>query len=116
MRFYMITVPVIFVCLVAAFFVMLAYFWMQDWADSVYAGDKHWVNYILLYVPTAVYAVMIGILNGIYRMVAKKLNDWGKVKDICSIMCSYQKQILYNTQHIIDMRDNGRFLLPPKCH
>ncbi|XP_046361749.2 anoctamin-10-like isoform X1 [Haliotis rufescens] len=76
MRFYMITVPVIFVCLVAAFFVMLAYFWMQDWADSVYAGDKHWVNYILLYAPTAVYAVMIGILNGIYRMVAKKLNDW----------------------------------------
>ena len=37
-----------------------------------------WVNFMLLYVPTAIYAVLIGILNGIYRTVAKKLNDFGE--------------------------------------
>ena len=57
---------------------MLFYFWMQHWADSLYEGDKGWVNFMLLYVPTAIYAVLIGILNGIYRTVAKKLNDFGE--------------------------------------
>nr|KAG5712249.1 hypothetical protein BaRGS_014599 [Batillaria attramentaria] len=75
-RFYCVTVPVISFCLAVAFGIMLFYFWMQAWADSLYEGDKGWINFLLLYVPTAIYAVLIGILNGIYRTVAKKLNDF----------------------------------------
>ncbi|KAK7114042.1 anoctamin-10-like isoform X2 [Littorina saxatilis] len=75
-RFYCVTVPVISVCLWVAFIIMLFYFWMQHWADDVYAGNKGWINLMLVYVPTAIYAVLIGILNGIYRKVAKLLNDF----------------------------------------
>ncbi|XP_076469923.1 anoctamin-10-like isoform X2 [Babylonia areolata] len=75
-RFYCVTVPAISFCLWVAFTIMLFYFWMQAWADSLYEGNKGWVNFALLYVPTAIYAVLIGILNGIYRKVAKMLNDF----------------------------------------
>lgn len=77
-RFYCVTVPVIGSCLGVAFAIMLFYFWLQHWADSLYEGNKGWLNFLLLYVPTAIYAVLIGILNGIYRKVAKALNDFGE--------------------------------------
>ncbi|XP_025115852.1 anoctamin-10-like isoform X2 [Pomacea canaliculata] len=76
LRFYAVTVPVISLCLFVAFLVMLFYFWMQKWADSLHEEDKGWISFMLLFVPTAIYAVIIGILNSIYRIVAKKLNDF----------------------------------------
>lgn len=76
LRFYGVTVPVTFVFMTIAFYVMLIYFWLQDWADDLYAKNQSWLNFSNLYLPTAIYAVIIGVVNTIYRGVAKKLNDW----------------------------------------
>lgn len=75
-RFYCVTVPIVSVALGIAFYIMLGYFVMQEWADKKYASEKSWVNFSVLYLPTVIYAVLIGIVNSIYRKVAKKLNDW----------------------------------------
>jgi anoctamin-10 len=56
---------------------MLGYFYLQAIADKKYEKEKSWMNMGLVYLPTAIYAVVIGIVNTIYRSVAKKLNDWG---------------------------------------
>jgi hypothetical protein len=45
--------------------------------NKKYEKEKSWMNMGLVYLPTAIYAVVIGIVNTIYRSVAKKLNDWG---------------------------------------
>lgn len=78
LRFYGVTVPVTFLFMTIAFYVMLIYFWLQDWADDLYAKNQSWLNFSNLYLPTAIYAVIIGVVNTIYRGVAKKLNDWGE--------------------------------------
>lgn len=75
-RFYGVTVPVVAFWLVVAFYVMLGYFYLQEIADKIYEKDKSWLNMGVLYLPTAIYAVVIGIVNTMYRSVAKKLNDW----------------------------------------
>ncbi|XP_071174438.1 anoctamin-10-like isoform X2 [Mytilus edulis] len=75
-RFYGVTVPVVAFWLVVAFYVMLGYFYLQALADKKYENDKSWFNMGVLYLPTAIYAIIIGVVNTIYRSVAKKLNDW----------------------------------------
>lgn len=79
LRFYGITVPVISLCLVFAFQLMLWYFWCEEWVAKQYVKDNDWLNYGMLYMPTAVYAIIIAIVNALYRMLATKLNDWGKL-------------------------------------
>ncbi|XP_069112158.1 anoctamin-10-like isoform X1 [Argopecten irradians] len=76
LRFYGVTVPVIGFCLLVAFYIMLGYFYLQAWADEVYAKDQTWLNMSLLHMPTAIYAVIIGIVNNFYRKIAKILNDF----------------------------------------
>ncbi|ESO86525.1 hypothetical protein LOTGIDRAFT_220570 [Lottia gigantea] len=76
-KFYFVTVPVISLCLCAAFFVMLLYFWMQAWADKAYIDSGHSYFYLpVLYTPSGIYAVMIAVVNAIYRLIARELNDW----------------------------------------
>ncbi|XP_076449306.1 anoctamin-10-like [Babylonia areolata] len=76
-RFYAVTVPVVGACLGVALAIMLLYFELQGWADGAYeGGEKGWGSFLLLYAPTAVYALLIGLLNGVYRRVAKLLNDF----------------------------------------
>lgn len=48
-RFYCVTVPIVSVALGIAFYIMLGYFVMQEWADKKYASEKSWVNFSVLY-------------------------------------------------------------------
>ncbi|KAK6174389.1 hypothetical protein SNE40_017675 [Patella caerulea] len=76
-RFYLVSVPIISICLIVAFVVMLLYFWMQAWADSVYhSSGERWLYLPILYTPTIVYSVAIFLMNTVYRMIAKELNDF----------------------------------------
>ncbi|XP_062589609.1 anoctamin-10-like isoform X2 [Saccostrea cucullata] len=75
-RFYCVTVPVISLALAIAFYLMLVYFAMEDWALKMYSSEKSWLNFLVLHVPTAIYAIVIVVLNALYRKLAKKLNDW----------------------------------------
>lgn len=103
LRFYAVTVPVISLCLFVAFLVMLFYFWMQKWADSLHEEDKGWISFMLLLVPTAIYAVIIGILNSIYRIVAKKLNDFGKWPTSFSLKTSVNLKMMYLKETFIQL-------------
>ncbi|XP_052229887.1 anoctamin-10-like isoform X1 [Dreissena polymorpha] len=76
LRFYGVTVPVLFLCLTCAFYAMLGYFWLQAIVDRWYLEDKSWLNKIDTFMPTVVYAVVIAILNAIYRKVATILNEF----------------------------------------
>ena len=78
LRFYGVTVPVLALCLTVAFYAMLGYFWLQDYVDLRYKEDDHWLNYLSVFMPTVVYAIVIAIINAIYRKVAVLLNEFGK--------------------------------------
>lgn len=76
LRFYGVTVPVLCLCLGVAFYAMLGYFWLQAIVDRWYLEEKGWFNLLNTFMPTVVYAIVIAILNSIYRKVATLLNDF----------------------------------------
>ena len=82
LRFYGVTVPVLALCLTVAFYAMLGYFWFQDHVDLVYKKDNHWLNYLNVYTPTVVYAIVIAIINAIYRKIAILLNEFGEFRTL----------------------------------
>lgn len=79
LRFYGVTVPVLCLCLTVAFYAMLGYFWFQAVVDRWYLEDKGWLNLLNTFMPTVVYAIVIAILNAIYRKIATVLNEFGKI-------------------------------------
>lgn len=78
LRFYGVSIPVVSLCLVVTFYVMLVYFWSEDFVLAYHKRHNSTFSSILLYVPTIVYAIVIVIMNTIYRTIAKRLNDWGE--------------------------------------
>ena len=76
-KYYLVSLPLLLICLWIAFIVMLIYFWLQAKAEKYYAEKSNFGAMIVLYLPSTVYAIVISIMNTIYRKLAKALNDWG---------------------------------------
>ncbi|XP_022332682.2 anoctamin-8-like isoform X3 [Crassostrea virginica] len=71
---YFVSYPVIVVCLLVVFVTMLLIFEVQEWINSlVESGD---VPGFFSFLPKILLAVCIGILDEIYKTIAKWLNDW----------------------------------------
>lgn len=71
---YFISYPVILICLLFVFITMLLIFEVQEWINSlVKSGD---VPGFFSFLPKILLAVCIGILDEIYKTIAKWLNDW----------------------------------------
>ena len=75
---YLVSAPLIFFILVLAFFVMLASFWCEDHIAEMY--DMTTTRGMIYFnIPSCIYAVIILATNGLYRNLAKWLNDWGRL-------------------------------------
>ncbi|XP_077978794.1 anoctamin-10-like [Glandiceps talaboti] len=72
---YCVSGPVISIFLILAVATMLGYFWFEDWLNSK-VDVSTTSGQLLQFVPSSLYAVVIVILNAIYRQVATLLNDW----------------------------------------
>ncbi|TMS10427.1 Anoctamin-10 [Larimichthys crocea] len=55
---------------------MMIYFQMEGWALSVHDEDPTFWTGILLFIPSIIYAVVIEIMNLIYRYAAEFLTEW----------------------------------------
>jgi len=76
LKFYGVSVPVMLVALVIAWYVMLFYFYLEDYVKPMYKDDKSLYGTVLSLLPTIVYAVSVLVLNAIYRPLAVALNHW----------------------------------------
>lgn len=56
----------------------MVYFQMEGWALSVHEEQSTFWSGILLFIPSIIYAVVIEIMNFIYRYAAEFLTEWGK--------------------------------------
>ena len=77
-KYYCVSLPIIMVCLWVAFTVMLGYFWLQAHADAYYKSTESYGAMAVTFLPSMLYAILIGVMNGAYRWLAKELNDWGE--------------------------------------
>uniref|UniRef100_A0A671M6Z8 Anoctamin n=1 Tax=Sinocyclocheilus anshuiensis TaxID=1608454 RepID=A0A671M6Z8_9TELE len=78
LRIYLVSVPFVLLCLYLSFYVMMVYFDMENWAISIYNENPNLATGILLFVPSIIYAVVIEIMNLLYRYAAEFLTNWGE--------------------------------------
>uniref|UniRef100_A0A672M5L2 Anoctamin n=1 Tax=Sinocyclocheilus grahami TaxID=75366 RepID=A0A672M5L2_SINGR len=76
LRIYLVSVPFVLLCLYLSFYVMMVYFDMEFWAINIYNENPDIATSILLFVPSIIYAVVIEIMNLLYRFAAEFLTDW----------------------------------------
>ncbi|XP_016362431.1 anoctamin-10-like [Sinocyclocheilus anshuiensis] len=76
LRIYLVSVPFVLLCLYLSFYVMMVYFDMENWAISIYNENPNLATGILLFVPSIIYAVVIEIMNLLYRYAAEFLTNW----------------------------------------
>ncbi|XP_052796169.1 anoctamin-8-like [Mya arenaria] len=71
--FYFVSVPVIAMCLLIVFCIMLMIFELQEWVNGLVKSDI--LPSFCLHVPKVLLAICIGILDEIYKKIASWLND-----------------------------------------
>ncbi|XP_043298036.1 anoctamin-10 isoform X4 [Cervus canadensis] len=76
LRIYLVSLPFVCLCLYFSLFVMMIYFDMEAWALGLHEDSgSEWTS-ILLYVPSVIYAIVIEIMNRLYRYAAEFLTSW----------------------------------------
>ncbi|CAL1532334.1 unnamed protein product [Lymnaea stagnalis] len=76
LKFYFVSIPIITFCLTIAFFLMVAYFWAEFWMKKHVPDNMGVITKINHALPAVGYALAIGTLNSIYRLIAVKLNKF----------------------------------------
>ncbi|XP_058412007.1 anoctamin-10 isoform X2 [Diceros bicornis minor] len=76
LRIYLVSLPFVCLCLYFSLYVMMIYFDMEAWALDLYEDSgSEWTS-VLLYVPSIIYAIVIEIMNRLYRYAAEFLTSW----------------------------------------
>lgn len=79
---YCVSFPIVIVCMMLAFCVMLASFWCEDMIRKM--EDEFYKQFVLL--PSITYAALVYIMNRYYRKLATFLTEWGrKFRDVIPI-------------------------------
>uniref|UniRef100_A0A3B3Z3P5 Anoctamin n=1 Tax=Poecilia mexicana TaxID=48701 RepID=A0A3B3Z3P5_9TELE len=76
LRIYLVSLPFVLLCLYLSLYVMMIYFQMEGWALSVHDQDPSFWTGVLLYIPSIIYAVVIEVMNLVYRYAAEFLTEW----------------------------------------
>ncbi|KAG7222048.1 hypothetical protein INR49_016808 [Caranx melampygus] len=76
LRIYLVSVPFVLLCLYLSLYVMMIYFQMEGWALTVHDEEPTFWTGILLFIPSIIYAVVIEVMNLIYRYAAEFLTEW----------------------------------------
>ncbi|XP_026944121.1 anoctamin-10 isoform X4 [Sagmatias obliquidens] len=76
LRIYLVSLPFVCLCLYFSLFVMMIYFDMEAWALDLHENSRSEWTSILLYVPSIIYAIVIEIMNRLYRYAAEFLTSW----------------------------------------
>lgn len=71
------TLPIVILCLLIAFVVMLLYYKIEKFVIITY-DDGSLYGYILTQIPGIVYAVIVYMMNVGYSYIAYALTEWGK--------------------------------------
>lgn len=90
LRIYLVSMPFVCLCLYFSLYVMMIYFDMETWAMEVHESSGSMWSSILLYVPSIIYAIVIEIMNWLYRYAAEFLTSWENHR----LESSYQNHLI----------------------
>ncbi|KAJ1101738.1 hypothetical protein NDU88_006803, partial [Pleurodeles waltl] len=90
LRIYLVSVPFVIVCLYLSLYVMKIYFDWEDMAMAFHEEHQSQFSGAMLFVPSILYAIVIEIMNRIYRYVAECLTSWENHR----LESSYQNHLI----------------------
>lgn len=70
---YGVSFPIVFLCLIGAFLLMLLSFWAEDFLKQL---NEYYQQFVI--VPSIIYSILVFIVNMYYRKLATFLTEWGK--------------------------------------
>ncbi|XP_066547474.1 anoctamin-10 [Amia ocellicauda] len=76
LRIYLVSVPFVLLCLYFSLYVMMIYFSLENWALNLHEEEQSFWTSLLLFVPSIIYAIVIEIMNRLYRYAAEFLTGW----------------------------------------
>ncbi|CAJ0927868.1 unnamed protein product [Ranitomeya imitator] len=76
LRIYLVSVPFVCLSLYFAIYVMMIYFSLESWVMTYDHEQQSTFSNLLLFVPSIIYAVVIEIMNRIYRYAAEFLTNY----------------------------------------
>ena len=79
-----VSTPVVLLCMAGAAFCMQLYFYFEDAAVDAFeaeeaefgTGNSTWTTYVLTYLPSVVYSIVIFLSNAAYRPLAQRLTEY----------------------------------------
>ncbi|XP_064300243.1 anoctamin-10 isoform X2 [Phalacrocorax carbo] len=90
MRIYLVSLPFVCLCLCFSLYVMMIYFDLEQWALDYHEENESNFSSLMLFVPSIIYAVVIEIMNRIYRYAAEFLTSWENHR----LESSYQNHLI----------------------
>ncbi|XP_027515228.1 anoctamin-10 [Corapipo altera] len=90
LRIYLVSLPFVCLCLYFSLYVMMIYFDLEQWALDYHTENESNFSSLMLYVPSIIYAVVIEIMNRIYRYAAEFLTSWENHR----LESSYQNHLI----------------------
>nr|XP_057912770.1 anoctamin-10 [Doryrhamphus excisus]XP_057912771.1 anoctamin-10 [Doryrhamphus excisus]XP_057912772.1 anoctamin-10 [Doryrhamphus excisus] len=90
LRVYLVSLPFVLLSLYLALCVMMVYFQMEGWALLVHDREQGFLTGILVYIPSIIYAVVITVMNALYRYAAEFLTEWENHR----LESSYQNHLI----------------------
>ncbi|XP_065485865.1 anoctamin-10 isoform X2 [Caloenas nicobarica] len=89
-RIYLVSLPFVCLCLYFSLYVMMIYFDLEQWALDYHEENESTFSNLMLFVPSIIYAVVIEIMNRIYRYAAEFLTSWENHR----LESSYQNHLI----------------------
>nr|XP_021153509.1 anoctamin-10 isoform X2 [Columba livia] len=89
-RIYLVSLPFVCLCLYFSLYVMMIYFDLEQWALDYHEENESTFSSLMLFVPSIIYAVVIEIMNRIYRYAAEFLTSWENHR----LESSYQNHLI----------------------
>ncbi|XP_054016927.1 anoctamin-10 [Dryobates pubescens] len=90
LRIYLVSLPFVCLCLYFSLYVMMIYFDLEQWALDYHEENGSNFSNLMLFVPSIIYAVVIEIMNRIYRYAAEFLTSWENHR----LESSYQNHLI----------------------
>lgn len=78
LQLYCISLPFVLLCMVGAFFVMLASFWAEGVLITMRKQQGLEPTGLVILLPSVMYSAIVFIMNSWYRTLATWLTEWGK--------------------------------------
>ncbi|GFG34765.1 hypothetical protein Cfor_04644 [Coptotermes formosanus] len=75
-RLYCVSLPIVLLCMIGAFFVMLASFWAEEKLISMKKQQGLEASGLLILLPSVMYSATVFIMNSYYRKLATWLTEW----------------------------------------